>query len=150
MTKQNELPIGPPFVDLPGEVWRPIFGRGYDGYEVSDHGRVRSYRYGKSGRRRIVPVLRKLVPSVRYGYLTVMFFIEKKYVLRNVHQLVLEAFVGPRPTGTETRHVNDRDVTNNLLSNLEWGTHRQNEADKVGFAYRFRPRGLSGGSGRNW
>ena len=60
-----------------------------------------------------------------------MFVENGKHVLRLVHHLVLEAFVGKRPKGTEARHVNDRDPTNNRLDNLAWGTHRENEADKI-------------------
>jgi hypothetical protein len=47
-----------------------------------------------------------------------------------VHHLVLEAFVGPCPPGQEARHVNDNDRANNALSNLAWGTHRENCADR--------------------
>jgi hypothetical protein len=46
-----------------------------------------------------------------------------------VHRLVLEAFVGPCPPGLECRHL-DGNPGNNLVSNLEWGTHASNEADK--------------------
>ena len=46
-----------------------------------------------------------------------------------VHTLVLLAFVGPRPEGTECRHL-DGDHTNNVLTNLEWNTHTVNMRDK--------------------
>jgi hypothetical protein len=48
-----------------------------------------------------------------------------------VHRLVLLAFVGPCPEGMECRHFPDRDVTNNNLDNLQWGTKEENAADKV-------------------
>lgn len=48
-----------------------------------------------------------------------------------VHSLVLEAFVGPRPPGMFCRHFPDRDVANNRLSNLQWGTAKENGNDKI-------------------
>lgn len=52
-----------------------------------------------------------------------------KWVTRYVHQLVCEAFHGPRPPGLMTRHL-DGDPLNNHASNLKWGTQIENEADK--------------------
>jgi hypothetical protein len=49
---------------------------------------------------------------------------------RYLHNLVLEAFVGPRPKGQVTRHL-DGDKTNNTLSNLQYGTVSENMADRV-------------------
>jgi hypothetical protein len=43
---------------------------------------------------------------------------------------MLEAFVEPKPNGMECCH-NDGDCTNNILLNLRWGTHRDNEDDKI-------------------
>ncbi len=44
------------------------------------------------------------------------------------HRIVLEAFVGPRPAGHESRHI-DGNPLNNARSNLCWGTHAENTAD---------------------
>jgi hypothetical protein len=50
---------------------------------------------------------------------------------RPVHQLVLEAFVGARPTPKhESRHL-DGDSSNNRPGNLEWSTHAENNRDRV-------------------
>jgi hypothetical protein len=93
-------------------------------------GRVRSWRKsGTSGTFLKEPRLRKPVPTV-YGYMTLMFLIDKKRVLRYVHHLVLEAFVGPCPPGQETRHL-DGNKENNALSNLVWGTHSENVGDQI-------------------
>jgi hypothetical protein len=46
-----------------------------------------------------------------------------------VHHLVLEAFVGPRGDGEEARHL-DGHRDNAALSNLSWGTAKENTADK--------------------
>jgi hypothetical protein len=53
-----------------------------------------------------------------------------KFVGRRVHHLVLEAFKRPKPKGLEGRHL-DGNHSNNAISNLEWGTHRENEQDKI-------------------
>ena len=47
-----------------------------------------------------------------------------------VHRLVLEAFVGPRPVGTECCH-NDGNPANNALHNLRWGTRKTNMGDRI-------------------
>lgn len=49
---------------------------------------------------------------------------------RYVHQLVLEAFVGPRPEGMEACHWNDV-CTDNRLENLRWDTTSANRHDQV-------------------
>lgn len=49
---------------------------------------------------------------------------------RTIHQLVAEAFIGPRPEGLETCH-NDGDPTNNHVGNLRYATHAENAADMV-------------------
>lgn len=48
--------------------------------------------------------------------------------IRYVHSLVLEAFVGPCPSGMECCH-NDGVRTNNALSNLRWDVHVNNTED---------------------
>ena len=47
-----------------------------------------------------------------------------------VHVLVLETFVGPCPPGMQCRHL-DGNRQNNRRKNLVWGTHAENEADRV-------------------
>ena len=45
-----------------------------------------------------------------------------------VHRLILEAFVGPRPEGMQCRHLNG-DKTDNRIANLCWGTAKENADD---------------------
>jgi len=52
------------------------------------------------------------------------------YHRRYIHHLVLEAFVGPRPPGTECCHRNDI-KTDNRLENLRWDTSSANMYDRV-------------------
>jgi hypothetical protein len=46
-----------------------------------------------------------------------------------VHELVLCAFVGPRPVGCEARHLNGKPGSNKL-TNLQWATRSRNSQDK--------------------
>jgi len=47
-----------------------------------------------------------------------------------VHLLIAEAFHGPKPPGSECRHLDDNRFNNNP-SNLEYGTRRQNNEDAL-------------------
>lgn len=47
-----------------------------------------------------------------------------------VHQVVLEAFVSPRPEGMVCRHLDGNSLNNNLF-NLKWGTPTENMQDMV-------------------
>jgi hypothetical protein len=63
-------------------------------------------------------------------YQVKIFIGSGKYRNRHVPQLVLEAFVGPRPPGMECCH-NDENPTNNRLTNLRWDTKRGNFDDVI-------------------
>lgn len=52
----------------------------------------------------------------------------KTYTGQRVHVLVLTAFIGPRPAGMVSRHLNDI-PTDNRLENLAWGTQKDNLED---------------------
>lgn len=114
------------------EQWRDI--PEFDGaYEVSSLGRVRSKeRRVKNSRNDTEKVWReKLLTGTVHtnGYLTVMMRRNGKNYRRFIHRLVLQAFVGPAPKGHECRHLNGV-RSDNRLSNLVWGTKKQNIADK--------------------
>jgi hypothetical protein len=100
------------------EIWKSIIK--FQGYEVSNRGRVRSYRRGSP---------RMLGQGIdRDGYKTVALHKNGtvKHIL--VHRLVLEVFAGPRPPGKEGRH-GDRNPSHNDIRNLRWGTHKENMED---------------------
>lgn len=114
------------------ERWLPVAG--YAGlYEVSDRGRVRSLdrvvlkSNGKAQRCKGT-VLR--VRRVGKNYRGVGLHRDGQQVTRTVHSLVLEAFVGPRPTGHQSRHI-DGNPAHNELTNLVYGTPKENAADKA-------------------
>lgn len=99
------------------EQWKAVVG--HEGYFVSDLGRVQ----GKSG---------AILKACRHGkrHLHVTLWTDSKPITRLVHQLVMEAFIGPRPADMECLH-SDGDGTNNELVNLRYGTRSQNNFDKV-------------------
>jgi hypothetical protein len=102
------------------ENWRDVVG--FEGhYMVSDLGGVRNVRTG-----------RILSLAEGSGALVVSLpckrFISGHRATR-VHSLVLEAFVGPRPHGMVGRHL-DGNFRNNALSNLAYGTPKDNMDDR--------------------
>lgn len=107
------------------ELWRPVLG--YEGqYEVSNLGNVRSLRFrnGKCDTARQTPL--PIGGTSRHGYRQCKLAGRRRFI----HNLVLEAFVGPRPPGTEGAHLNGQKA-DNRVENLAWKTHIENEADKV-------------------
>src|SRR5665647_1789598 len=103
---------------MSAEEWRAV--PGYEGtYEVSDQGRVRALARidAQGGRRRG----RLFKPSRMdaWGHRGVKLRRDGVVRSRYVHHLVLEAFVGPRPAGTEACHWNDVPDDNRLV-NLRW------------------------------
>lgn len=110
------------------EQWKPI--PGYEGsYEVSDLGRVRALdRLDTRGRRRVGKLLAPRVQANRRR--TVALYVSDKRSDWQIHSLVLEAFVGPRPYGMEGCHWND-DPADNRLANLRWDTRSANIKDSV-------------------
>ena len=110
------------------EEWKPI--PGYEGsYEVSDIGRVRSLnRLDSRGRRRDGRLMKQT--AAKSGHRFVSLCIDGVRRRWGVHTLVLEAFVGPRPTLHDSCHWND-DPTDNRLANLRWGTRSENRLDCV-------------------
>lgn len=100
------------------ERWRPI--EGWDGYEVSDQGRVRSWRpRGPNVPPPRVPRPRKL-KNVG-GTSCVVLAIDCERVTMTVGRAVLTAFVRPGGEHEIPRHLN-ADVFDCRLVNLEWST----------------------------
>jgi hypothetical protein len=126
----RRAPASPP--DLPGEHWRPI--PGWEGiYEASSLGRIRrldhtiTYVTGRTQRLKGM-VLRSVVR--RDGRFEVRLNRDGQGQTRYVHHLVALAFIGPRPPGLDICH-NDGDCSNNLPSNLRYGTKSSNMLDAV-------------------
>jgi len=123
------------------EQWKPVVGFG-DWYEVSDQGRVRSYRTQGTGKRRKLPVLLHGGYSRKRnrGFLPYHYYLLRSItgdkVYRLAGRLVLEAFVGPTPDGTEVSHING-DPLDDRLDNLAWESHKDNMARINGNGKRY-------------
>lgn len=89
---------------------------GYDGqYEVTESGQVWSYKYGK---RRLLKQcgVYKYVNLYKNGNMHTQY----------VHHLVLNAFIGPKPSKRhESNHKNGKKHDNHW-TNLEWLTPKEN------------------------
>lgn len=116
------------------ERWREV--PNFPDYEVSDEGRVRSWRSGNGrGRRRETPFILRSGGSG--GYAKVSLCCDDKVKRQGVHRIVLRAFIGEPPAGQEGCH-NNGDLTDNRLSNLRWDTRLGNLADDVRNGTRLR------------
>lgn len=112
------------------ERWAPIAG--YEGlYEISDHGRVRALTetHGGVKSRRAVPLLLSISTGSN-GYMFIALYRDSRFKNRFMHDLVLEAFVGPRPQGFVAAH-DDGTRANNYWRNLFWKTQSDNLADRL-------------------
>lgn len=113
------------------EVWRDVAG--WPNYEVSDFGRVRRKgRKTRPGYRYKGRYITEVEPLILH---TVSRDVDLHYKgqgkKHSVAELVLTAFVGPRPADRPiARHLDD-DWTNNNLENLAWGTRLDNRLDAV-------------------
>lgn len=103
---------------------RPVVG--FENYRVGDDGSVWTQRNLQG---HLTSNWRTLKQKVVEGYLAVVLTEFGKQHLLLVHKLVLDAFVGPRPDKMEARHGVEGKL-DNTLSNLRWGTHKENMNDK--------------------
>jgi hypothetical protein len=115
------------------EIWRKV--KGYEHYEVSNLGNVRSLDrvvvserngkqiiYHKKGQL-LKPITRK------HGYIGVQLYgcgtNNRNMKTYSVHRLVATAFLENPNNYTEVNHK-DENKTNNRVENLEWCSHIQN------------------------
>ena len=118
------------------EEWRDVVG--YEGfYQVSSLGRVRSLDRYVDGKmccgRRLRNLKRGRILSQkidRYGYPCVALCGGEKPWNVTVHRLVAIAFIGGNFEGAQVNHI-DGNKTNNVFSNLEFCTSKENSAHAV-------------------
>jgi hypothetical protein len=110
------------------EEWREaLYWEGL--YEVSNMGRVRNIQRwvkSKSTGRKFLPVVVRKLQLNRYGYPVACLNGKAKVVLKSVHRMVVETFIGPIPDGMQVNHM-DGNKENNHLDNLEVCTGSQNQ-----------------------
>ncbi len=119
------------------EIWKPVVG--WEGfYEVSNHGQARSLdrilpcpnNQGRMSTRFFEG--RTLRPKLTmFGYHTVALCRGGKMSHKFVHRLVVEAFIGPKPSEVHEVAHGNAIRTDNHISNLRWATKRENGQDKV-------------------
>lgn len=98
---------------------RPI--PGHEGYHAGDDGSVWSFRSER-------PRRLKLHQNNQRGYVYVNLGSRARGC--RAARLVLMAFVGQPPDGTEACHTTNPDTTDNRLCNLRWDTRKENVADR--------------------
>ena len=114
---------------------RPVLG--FPGYLIGSDGsvwscwEVVSRGKGKGSFSRLGEFWRQLSskPHVS-GYPRVVLGLRGRSKHLYVHKLVLEAFVGPMPHGSECRHL-DGNKLNCCVTNLSWGTSVENAKDRI-------------------
>ncbi len=94
------------------EIWKDIIN--FPDYQISNLGNVYSKKNYK---------IRK--PFVSNGYLSIYLFKNGKRYRKKIHRLVAEAFI-PNPNNLPVINHIDGNKLNNIVSNLEWCTSKQN------------------------
>lgn len=103
---------------LKGEIIEPV--NNYPNYWTSNKGRVISTKRAP----------KFLSQFELNGYKSVSLYKDGESQWFSIHHLVLETFVGPRPTGHLCRHLNDV-KHDNRLENLAYGTPAENQRDSL-------------------
>lgn len=108
------------------EIWKDI--PNYEGYQVSNLGRVKSlerFRKGKNGS--LVTVKERILkPKLTHrGYYRVDLWKQSIVKHYKVHRLVYEVFNGSIPEGLQVNHINEI-KTDNRLENLNLMTAKEN------------------------
>ena len=99
------------------EVWRKI--NGYEGlYEVSNYGRVKSFKHKQKGH-----ILSPGINSKGYKFVCLC----KNNICKQfwVHRLVAEAFL-ENPENLPCVNHKDENPSNNFVKNLEWCSYKYN------------------------
>ena len=105
--------------NLEGEIWLPI--EGYENYQVSNMGRLKSLNYNRTKQEKIL-----CQRIFKNGYLFVKLCKEGKIKTCSVHRLVANAFI-PNTNNYPTVNHNNEIKTDNRVSNLCWMDYSQQQ-----------------------
>lgn len=115
-------------------VWEPVVG--YEGqYAVSNKGKVKVLQSSQA--RRVGTIFRGSPNNLGYPMVKLS---GKKRIMKAVHSIVTEAFLGKRPYKFVVNHK-DFDKTNNRLENLEYTTYKGNYHHSYASNVAAMPRG---------
>lgn len=112
---------------MTNEIWKTVERNAK--YEVSSLGRVRSFADFQGAATGDPKILKPDMSSK--GYPRVALSDRQKISRAFIHTLVAEAFIGPMPEGACLVRHKDGDPANPRWDNLEYGTHKDNESDKL-------------------
>lgn len=108
------------------EKWKPV--KDFDGYYISNLGRVKSTRSFKGTQELILNG-----SFNQQGYKTITMMRKKKVYTKTLHRLLANAFI-PNPNKLPCINHKNGIKTDNKIDNLEWCTysHNNKEAYKMG------------------
>ena len=121
------------------EEWREVVG--FECYLVSSFGRVRSVNNSKGSRIKIsCGILKTSIQKCGKTYVRARVTLRKngRTYYCFVHKLVMDAFIGPRPRGLVTRHLNGNALDNRVV-NLIYGTQLENVHDSMAHGTHSKP-----------
>lgn len=101
---------------IDGEIWKDI--PQFDGYQISNLGRLKSKERTNDYGRRIKEKIIKPCLNIKDGYFYKVFVCNGKRKNMLIHRLVAEAFI-PNPNGFPIVNHKDENKLNNAASNLE-------------------------------
>ena len=122
---------------MTSERWQDI--PGYEGfYQASSLGRIKSVHriidsVSRNGNRYKKSVQERIMSGGKNSWGHAMIILCREGITKPhlIHRLVLKTFIGPCPNGMQSRHFPDDNKANNCLDNLQWGTPKENGADKI-------------------
>ncbi len=107
------------------EIYKPIIG--FDGYEISNLGNVKSVRFNNR--------LLKQHKDPK-GYVKVKLYKDKIGYTQKVHRLVANAFISNPNNKEQVNHINGIKHDNKLI-NLEWVTQSENMQHSIKAGLRY-------------